>query len=154
LSALAAGLGAKVPADLIEDPAVLAYSQAELARDADYFPWSARAILLKSSMQMIRHVRFHSRPDPDYLRDFVTNAVEVGYVIFAAHRRQRYAEEALVALMAWAQGSQGIARIVASISPDNVPSLKLAAKLGFRKIGEHLDAVDGIEHVFLRDASA
>jgi RimJ/RimL family protein N-acetyltransferase len=142
-----------VPVDLIEEPAVLVYSQAELARDADYFPWSARAILLKSSMQMIGHVRFHNRPDPDYLRDLAANAVEVGYVIFAAHRRQRYAEEALVALMTWARDSQGIGRIVASISPDNLTSLKLASKLGFRRIGEHVDAVDGIEHVYFRDAS-
>jgi RimJ/RimL family protein N-acetyltransferase len=104
-------------------------------------------------MQMIGHVRFHSRPDPDYLRDFAANAVEVGYEIFAAHRRQRYAEEALAGLTTWAQASQGIGGIVASISPDNLPSLKLAAKLGFRGIGEPVDPVDGIKHVYLRDAS-
>ena len=32
-------------------------------------------------MHMVGHVRFHSRPDPDYLAPYVRHAVEYGYVI-------------------------------------------------------------------------
>jgi len=146
-------LGASVPADLLQDPAVLRYAQEQLVADADYLPWSARAIVLKDSMQMVGHVRFHSRPDPDYLRPYASNAVEFGYVIFAAYRRQRYAEEALAGLMQWAQESHGVSRFIVTIAPDNLPSRNLAAKFGFRKIGEHVDAIDGVEDVYLRDAT-
>ena len=38
---------------------------------------------------MVGHVRFHSRPDPDYLRPYAPNAVEFGYVVFTAYRRRR-----------------------------------------------------------------
>ena len=35
-----------------------------------------------------------------------------------------------------------------SISPDNAASLAIAAKLGFTRIGEQMDEVDGLEWVF------
>ena len=146
-------LGAKVPTDLIEDPAVLNYAQAALAADVGYLPWSARALVLKSSMQMVGHVRFHSRPDPDYLRPYAPDAVEFGYVVFTAYRRQRYAQEALTDVMQWAQQIHGVDRFVASVSPANLPSLNLISKLGFQKVGETVDPVDGIEHIYLRDAT-
>jgi RimJ/RimL family protein N-acetyltransferase len=104
-------------------------------------------------MQMVGHVRFHSRPDPDYLRPYAANAVELGYVVFAAHRRRRYAAEALAGVMRWAQEIHGIGRFVASVSPANLPSQNLIAKFGFQKVGGHLDALDGIEHVYLLDVN-
>ena len=152
-AAIAQSLGASVPADLIEEPDVLHHAAARLAEDVGYLPWSARAILLKGSMQMVGHVRFHSRPDPDYLAPYARQAVEYGYVVFAAHRRHGYAEEALEGLMRWARQTRGVGRFVVTISPDNQPSTQLAAKLGFRRIGEHVDPVDGIEYVYLLDLS-
>ena len=41
-------------------------------------------------------------------------------------------------------------RFIVSISPLNAPSLGLAAKFGFRRIGSHLDEVDGPEDIFER----
>jgi RimJ/RimL family protein N-acetyltransferase len=105
-------------------------------------------------MQMIGHVRFHSRPDPDYLHPFARDAVEFGYVVFADHRRRGYAGEALAGVMQWAQETHGVDRFVASVSPDNLPSLSLVRNLGFQKVGEYVDAVDGIEHVYLLVVSA
>ena len=152
--AIAESLGANVPADLIEEPDVLRHAAARLAEDVGYLPWSARAILLKESMQMVGHVRFHSRPDPDYLAPYARQAVEYGYVVFAAHRRRGYAEEALVGLMRWAGQTHGVDRFVVTIEPGNAASIQLAAKLGFTQIGEHVDPGDGIEYVYLLDLSA
>jgi [ribosomal protein S5]-alanine N-acetyltransferase len=149
LAAIEEQLGAKVPMDLLQEPAVLTYTLAQLDADADYLPWSARAIILKEPMQMIGHVRFHSRPDPDYLHPFARDAVEFGYVVFAAYRRRGYAREALAGVMQWARETHGVHRFVASVSPDNLPSLSLVRNLGFQKVGEHFDAIDGIEHVYL-----
>jgi RimJ/RimL family protein N-acetyltransferase len=55
--------------------------------------------------------------------------------------------------MRWAQQTHGVGRFVVTIAPDNQPSTLLAAKLGFRRIGEHVDPVDGIEYVYLLDLS-
>ena len=150
---MAQSLGAIVPSDLIEQPDVLRYATARLAEDAAYLPWSARAILLKHTMHMVGHVRFHTRPDADYLHPFARQAVEFGYTVFADYRRRGYAEEAVSALMRWAQRTHGIGRFIVTIAPHNQPSTRLAGKLGFQRIGEHVDPVDGIEYVYLLDLS-
>jgi len=55
------------------------------------------------------------------------------------------------ALIVWAR-TQGIDHFVASVAPDNVPSLAIIRKLGFVRTGQHIDPDDGLEHVFeLRD---
>jgi RimJ/RimL family protein N-acetyltransferase len=143
-------LRARVPIDLIQEPAVLKHADARLT-DPNYLPWSARAIILKESMEMVGHLRFHSRPDAEYLHPYVRNAVEFGYVVFPAHRRRGYALEAVTGAMCWAENEYGVRKFVASVSPRNVPSLVLIAKAGFRKIGEYVDDEDGVEHIYLRD---
>jgi L-amino acid N-acyltransferase YncA len=55
--------------------------------------------------------------------------------------------------MSWAE-TNGVRRFVASVSPSNTPSLALVAKTGFRKIGEHIDSEDGLEHIYLREGAA
>ena len=110
--------------------------------DTAYGPWSARLLLLKPSLQAIGHIRFHSRP--------ADGAVEFGYVVFTPWRRQGYATEAAEAVMHWANG-HGVRRFVASVRPDNTASQRVVAKLGFRKVGQQVDEIDGIEDVFHRD---
>jgi [ribosomal protein S5]-alanine N-acetyltransferase len=146
-------LDATVAADLADDPAVLRFALAQLAADADYLPWSVRALILKESGEMVGHIRFHSRPDPDYLRPYAEKAVEFGYVVFSAHRRRGYAAEAIDGIIRWAQDEHDIQRFIVTIAPDNVASLRLADRFGFRKIGQHVDEVDGIEGIYLREAN-
>jgi RimJ/RimL family protein N-acetyltransferase len=116
--------------------------------DPRYIPWSARAIGLSSSGAMVGHIRFHSPPDPEYLRPYVGDGVELGYTIFAPHRRLGFASEAIHGLIRWAATDRGVERFVVSISPSNTPSTELAAKLGFVKVCEWQDDVDGLEYVY------
>ena len=153
MSAIERQLATSVPVDLMREPAVLKFSDAQLVADPHYLPWSARAILLKETREMVGHLRFHTRPDPEYLHPYARDAVELGYVIFSAHRRRGYALEAFTAAMSWAESS-GVQRFIVTISPSNTPSLALVAKAGFRKIGEHFDSVDGLEHIYLREGTA
>ena len=146
-------LDAKVSVDLADDPAVLRFALAQLAADPDYLPWSVRALILKESGGMVGHIRFHTRPDPDYLRPYAEKAVEFGYAVFSAHRRRGYAREAIDGAMRWAQDEHGIQRFIVTISPDNVASLRLADRFGFRKIGQHVDEVDGVEGIYLREVA-
>ncbi|MBI1774514.1 MAG: GNAT family N-acetyltransferase [Proteobacteria bacterium] len=146
-------LGAAIPPDLVERPAVLRFALEQLAADPGYEPWSARALVLAGVGRMVGHVRFHSRPDPPYLHPYVRDAVELGYTIFGADRRRGYASEAVETMMSWAGATHGVRRFVASVSPENAPSLALIARFGFRRIGEHVDEVDGLEHIFLRETA-
>jgi RimJ/RimL family protein N-acetyltransferase len=53
--------------------------------------------------------------------------------------------------MDWATREHGVTRFVVSISPVNQPSLRIAQKFGFRKVGSFTDPEEGIEDVFLRE---
>jgi ribosomal-protein-alanine N-acetyltransferase len=101
---------------------------------------------------MVGHIRFHSRPDAEYLHPFAREAVEFGYEVFDAYRRQGYATEAARGAMGWAKGREGVKRFLATVAPDNVPSMAMMKRLGFHRVGEHVDDEDGLEHVFVREA--
>ncbi|WP_158531296.1 GNAT family N-acetyltransferase [Phyllobacterium myrsinacearum] len=144
--------GTAIPHELLEDPGALEYGQMRLNEDPDYLPWSVRAIILTGERRMIGHIRFHTRPDPDYLQSYARHAVEFGYLIFNDDRGQGYASEAAEAVMDWARDVHGVQFFAASVSPENPPSLRIVQRLGFAKVGEEMDEIDGIEYVFLRAA--
>jgi ribosomal-protein-alanine N-acetyltransferase len=147
-------LGVEIPRELLDEPAALKFARAQLDADPRYPPWSIRAIVCVATQQMVGHIRFHSPPDPDYLRPFARGAVEFGYHVFVEHRRQGYATEAAGGAMDWAQATFGVGRFIVCVSPDNAPSLSLIARLGFAEIGKHEDEIDGVEHIYLRDVAA
>ena len=81
------------------------------------------------------------------LADFRRNVVppfgdtpEAGWVMLPQYHGKGLAQEALTAVLAWADRT--MPRTVCMIHPDNAPSLKLAAKLGYAEYarsqyGEH-----------------
>jgi RimJ/RimL family protein N-acetyltransferase len=104
--------------------------------------WLARAMVLRSEGRpMVGHIGFHGPPA-------IVGRAELGYTVFAPYRRRGFAREAALAMMAWAGREQGITQFFVSVSPENGPSLAMAASLGFVKIGEQMDDEDGLEHVF------
>jgi RimJ/RimL family protein N-acetyltransferase len=118
------------------------YRLAQLAVNPAEQPWLLRAVVLREpDRSVVGHIGFHAEPDP-------RGALEVGYTIEAAYRRQGYALEAVRALFAWAQREHGIHHFVASVSPTNSPSLGLVRKLGFQQTGSQWDDEDGEELVF------
>ena len=123
----------------------------DLEADPDYLPWSLRAMLLKPQGRFVGYFNFHTRPDPEYLRELAPGAVELGYFVLPAHRRNGIAEEAARGMMDWAARSHGITRFIVSISPENAPSVAMAGKLGFARIGSHIDETDGYEDVLCLD---
>lgn len=145
-------LGATIPKELLEHTSGFEHGKRELSTDPDYFPWSARAVILPEEQVMIGMIRFHSRPDPEYLHVYVRDAVELGYWIFKGYQRLHYATEAITATMTWAQTEFNVHKFVASVSPENTPSLQLINRMGFTKIGEAMDEVDGIEYILLYEA--
>ena len=143
-----AWLGSPVAPEWFLDKAFLTRRLARLDADPALQPWLLRVILLRPERRIIGHIGFHDRPGASYLRELSPGGVELGYEILPEFRRQGFAEEAARGLMCWAHTAEGVERFVVSISPDNRPSLNMAAKLGFQKIGSHLDEEDGPEDIF------
>ncbi len=121
----------------------------QLERDASAHPWLLRAIVLRNESNMIGHIGFHAAPGEDSLKSFTPCGVEMGYTVIEKRRRKGFATEAILAMMRWATEREPEAEFIVSISPDNIPSLNLASRLGFRKVGSHMDEIDGIEDIFL-----
>src|SRR5690242_9851510 len=117
-------------------PAALRLRQ--LAADPSQQPWLVRAMVATAPRRVVGSVGFHAPPDD-------RGRVEIGYDVVAAERRQGYAREAVRALLDWAWATRRASLCVASVSPDNAPSLSLIESLAFRRVGEQLDEIDGLE---------
>ena len=122
-----------------DDEHVLMRRNAQLEHDPNQAPWLLRVAVLKGTRQVIGRAGFHAPPDAD-------GTVEIGYSVSPPFRRQGYAFEMASALIAWS-ASQGCTACLASVRPDNAPSLATIAKLGFVRIGEQIDEIDGLEWV-------
>jgi RimJ/RimL family protein N-acetyltransferase len=66
---------------------------------------------------------------------FNPGEIEVGWGLAPEAQGKGYALEALSALLAWGDRELSGRKLVCIINPDNAPSLKLAAKTGFRERG-------------------
>jgi ribosomal-protein-alanine N-acetyltransferase len=117
-------------------------------RDLQHFPqlqeWLVRAVVRDG--EMIGHAGFHGPPGVNALK--APDAVEIGYTTFEPYRRNGYAAETARALIDWAAAERGIEHFVASVAPDNEPSLRLVRGLGFEQTGSRVDPEDGEEHLF------
>jgi ribosomal-protein-alanine N-acetyltransferase len=118
----------------------------QMRRDSDVQQWSVRALVLRDAGPvLIGHAGFHGEPGIN--GPGRKQALEVGYTVFPDHRGEGYATEAVVALLGWAR-DRGIDHFIASVAPDNQPSLAVVRKLGFVQTGEQWDDEDGLELVF------
>lgn len=159
LAALAAGDRAEATrlagCDLASFPdegrAIAALRLKDVGADPSYLPWSLRAMALKPGLAFVGHFNFHARPGADYLKDLAPGAVEMGYFVLPEFRRRGFAEEAVLGMMDWACREHGVGRFVVSISPGNAASVAMARKLGFARVGGHVDDVDGYEDILARD---
>lgn len=81
------------------------------------------------------------------------DAPELGWGVDPAYQGQGYAAEALTAALAWADRTLGAARTVCMIAPDNLPSLKLADRVGYRPYAETIYS-DHLVRLFERPCTA
>jgi ribosomal-protein-alanine N-acetyltransferase len=132
------------------DGRFLRYRKEQLQRDPDASEWLVRAIVDRAMRTVVGHAGFHGPPGVNALGE--AGAVELGYTVFPDFRRRGYASEAVAALMRWARRERHVHVFVASVAPDNEPSLAIVRKLGFEHIGEHWDDEDGRELEFRLEA--
>jgi RimJ/RimL family protein N-acetyltransferase len=143
-----AEIGASLPPDFPDHlDGFLQFRIADLEVDPTAQPWLGRVVVLTDpdgTRRAVGSAGFHSPPDAD-------GRVEVGYRVEPDARRQGVATEVVRALFDWAAREHGVQRFRASVSPGNVASLGVIARLGFRQTGVQIDDVDGEELVFELD---
>jgi [ribosomal protein S5]-alanine N-acetyltransferase len=119
----------------------------QMEREPEVQEWLVRAVVLREPERvMVGHAGFHGPPGVN--GPGRAGALELGYTIFPPFRGRGYATEVATALMAWARTERDVREFIASVGPDNAPSLAVVGKLGFRQTGEQWDEEDGRELVF------
>ena len=148
IGAVGALIGSAMPRDWGEVKKLAGMRLEQLESDPLYLPWSIRAVVLREANEAVGYVNFHARPGPHPQFPQAANMAEIGYTVFEPWRRRGIASEALAALLRFASAN-GADQAVLSIAPHNLPSLRLANRFGFVKIGTQIDDIDGPEDVFL-----
>lgn len=133
--------GVRLPAGWnLDAQSALRYRRAQMEADPSARPWLLRLIVVRDTQEMAGYINFHAPPDE-------RGWVEIGYQIQPQFRRRGYAFEAAIAMFLWA-AERGVGRFRASVSPHNEPSLAMVGKMGFTRVGEQWDDIDGLEYVF------
>ena len=117
----------------------------QIRRDPASSDWIVRAVVAEDDV-VVGHAGFHGPPDEH-------GDVEVGFTVLPEHRGQGWAKAALSALLARADVEPTVRRVVATVSPNNSPSLAVVRAAGFVHVGEQMDPVDGLELVYSRPAT-
>ena len=137
-----------LPREWFEDAWVAELRLNQWKEDAAYAPWSIRAITLKSTGEIVGGINCHDQPRLMEHGGETGLAVEMGYSIYDPWRRNGYATETVQGLSRFAADHE-VRWVKLSISPENQPSLRLAKKLGAKKIGSQIDGIDGPEDIYL-----
>lgn len=139
-------LGLELPPDWPEghDWGFLKLRRRQAREDPGREEWLPCAIALDG--RMVGFIGFHGPPGVNGPKK--PGALEVGYTVFEPFRQRGYATEAVLGILEWARAEHAVREFVASVSPDNEPSLALVRRLGFRQTGTQWDDEDGEELVF------
>jgi [ribosomal protein S5]-alanine N-acetyltransferase len=88
----------------------------------DHFAW---AIAKRSNDHCIGMVNYHHR-------EVRNRRLEIGYIITPEYQRNGFGREAVEALVRYCTDKLGVHRIEAFIHPENIASIQLAKRTGFR----------------------
>ncbi len=125
-------LGLSVAASFPEegDLDMLGFRRDQLAATPSWAPWLVRGIVRREDRTMIGLATFHGPPGINDL--CAPGAAEVGYTVNKPYRNRGYATETATAMLPWAKREHGISHFVSGIAPDNLSSLRVIHKLGFK----------------------
>jgi [ribosomal protein S5]-alanine N-acetyltransferase len=120
---------------------IVRYRAEQLEKDPTQLPWLVHLMVDRERHVVVGDIGFHGPPSSE-------GWVEMGYTVIEPYRREGFAIEAIRGLAQWASAEPGVTKLRLSISPTNVASLGLAAKLGLVQVGSHMDEIDGEELIF------
>ena len=126
---------------LLDDAGPLPWRVPQVKADPSLNKWFLRFIVEQSSRHIIGSVSFHLPPD-------VFGVIEIGIGIEEPSRKQGFASEALLGMWRWVCGEPGVATLRYTVSPTNIPSVRIINKFGFTHNGQQLDEIDGPEDIY------
>ncbi len=114
------------PPPLMED--VLPDLRDRLRRDPSQDGWWSWVVVRRDTGQAVGSVGLGGPPDAE-------GAVIMGYATYPGHEGHGFATEAAGGLLDWALRQPGVRRVAATIPPWNEKSVRVAEKIGMRRVG-------------------
>jgi len=96
--------------------------------------WHQLVVIEKSSNRIIGDIGLH-------FLDKEKKQVELGFTLDKNFQRKGFANEAIQEVIRYLFTELNKHRIITSIDPDNLPSIKLVERLGFRKEAYHIKSI-------------
>ncbi|MEQ1648191.1 MAG: GNAT family N-acetyltransferase [Hyphomicrobiaceae bacterium] len=96
-----------------------------LRKTTSHYSYLAWAICTKSNDQCIGMINYHHREQRN-------RRLELGYIVAPSHQRKGLGTEAVAAVLKYCFKQLSAHRIEALIHPDNIGSIRVVEKLGFR----------------------
>jgi len=123
----------KVPENWFDEKQLISLRVSQVKINPLLTSWLLRAIVRRSDNQMIGHINGHGAPGMTHLKPYCEDGIEIGYTIYESYKRQGYASEAICEFV---DTIPKPVSVVLAIEVNNSPSLKLATKLGYEKVGQ------------------
>ena len=123
--------------DAAPPPGVLQRSLENIAAHPAHAAWFLpRLFWAEEPAAIVGSGRFKTTPDH-------ADGVEIGYGIGSRHQGHGYATAGVCLMIAEAFTRPAVTRIFAMVRPDNLPSIRVLKKCGFRPDGQVPDPKDG-----------
>ena len=126
---------------LIDFPGPLRWRVPQVKADASCNKWFVRFMVLKEAREVIGSTSFHGVPDKNGM-------IEIGLGIESEFHNKGFAKEALLSMWSWALKQPGVKSFRYTVSPENVPSIKVIEHFGFPFTGVQIDEEDGPENIY------
>ena len=122
-------IGLQIPADFLGNTAIWSFMIDLIANRPANAGWTTQGVARDGVV--VGNAGFKGAPSGP-------GEVEIGYFILAAHRGQGLAVTAVRLLLERARNEPTVSRVVATIDPDNDPSIAVITRAGFISAGERM----------------
>lgn len=119
----------------------LAWRVPQVLADPGVNRWFVRWMVLRATREIVGSLSFHGPPDEHGM-------IEIGLGVHESFRRQGYAREALIGMWRWASSQPGVQVFRYTVDPTNEPSVELVRGMGFVRVGQQIDEIDGPEDIY------
>jgi ribosomal-protein-alanine N-acetyltransferase len=126
---------------LVVEPGPLGWRVPQVKADPSTNKWFIRFIVLREINQVVGSISFHGIPDKNGM-------IEIGLGIEEEFRNRGYAKEALIGMWRWVSTQPGVTTLRYTVSPTNLPSVKIIEGFGFTYLGQQMDDIDGPENIY------
>ena len=126
---------------LMDDSGPLGWRVPQVKVNPEFNRWFVRWIVLRESGEIIGSTSFHGLPDADGM-------IEIGLGIHENFRNQGFARESLRGMWLWALKDPEVKILRYTVSPTNVPSIRVIDSFGFAYKGQQIDEEDGPENIY------